>query len=92
MDATDLDFSLSEAFGFDFEGEEPDFSLKDFGVAGKTDGIENERYLQPRIYESIAQKVRYEHACDLIRDLRLEAGMRMFAFLSGIAAGKSCVL
>ena len=57
MNHLDFDFSLSGAFGFDFDGEEPDFSIRDFSVAGETDGIENERYLQPRIYESIAQKV-----------------------------------
>ncbi len=79
----DFDFSLSGAFGFDFDGEEPDFSIRDFSVAGETDGIENERYLQPRIYESIAQKVKFEHACDLIDGLKLEPGFRMFAFVSG---------
>jgi hypothetical protein len=78
-----LDFSLSEAFGFDFEGEDPDFSIRDFTLGGETDGIENERYLQPRIYESIAQKVKFEHACDLIDGLKLEPGFRMFAFVSG---------
>lgn len=79
----DFDFSLSGAFGFDFEGEDPDFSIRDFTLGGETDGIENERYLQPRIYESIAQKVKFEHACDLIDGLKLEPGFRMFAFVSG---------
>ena len=78
-----LDFSLSEAFGFDFEGEEPDFSIKDFGLAGKHDGIENQRYLQPRIYESIGQKLLFEHACDMVSGLRLEPGMRLLALVSG---------
>ena len=79
----DLDLSLSEAFGFDFEGEEADFSIRDFGLAGKHDGIENQRYLQPRIYESIGQKLLFEHACDMVSGLRLEPGMRMFALVSG---------
>lgn len=83
MDGMSLDFSLSEAFGFDFEGEEPDFSIKDFGLAGKHDGIENQRYLQPRIYESIGQKLLFEHACDMVSGLRLEPGTRMFALVSG---------
>ena len=79
----DLDFSLSEAFGFVFEGKEPDFSIKDFGLAGKHDGIESQRYLQPRIYESIGQKLLFEHAYDMVSGLRLEPGMRMFALVSG---------
>lgn len=84
MDAlSSFDFSLSSAFGFDFDGEDPDFSIKDFHVGGETDGIESERYLQPRIYESIAQKIKYEYACNLIDGLRLEPGFRMFAFVSG---------
>lgn len=79
----DFDFSLSSAFGFDFEGEELDFSVRDFDVAGETDGIENERYMQPRIYESVAQKIKYEYAQELVDDLSLAPGFRMFCFVSG---------
>lgn len=69
---------------FDFGGaSDLDFSLSDVTRGGESDGIEDSRYLRPRIYDNVLGTVSYEHACDFVDSLELCPGHREFAFVSG---------
>ena len=58
--------------------------MSQFEVGGKTDGLENETYLRPRVYESIADKVDYNRAVEFVDGLgKLCEGYRSFSFVSG---------
>lgn len=77
------DFSLKAAWG---AGDAPDLDFDprdDFAWGGRSDGIESERYMRPRLYDSIGRKCAYERAEDFVSDIELCDGFRMFAFVSG---------
>lgn len=57
-----LDFSLPADFGG--VAADLDFSLSDVAIQSRNDGIENERYSRPKIYENTLGIVEYEHAAD----------------------------
>jgi hypothetical protein len=57
-----LDFSLPSDFGS--IATDLDFSLSDVAIQSRDDGIENERYSRPKIYENTLGMVEYEHAAD----------------------------
>lgn len=59
--------------GLDFEGIDLD--------AGFSDGIHSERYNRPRLNPYV--RVDYEYAVDFAAALKMEPGMRVFAFVSG---------
>lgn len=83
MSLSSYDFSLDDAWAV--AKDNVDFDLRDVVVAGKSDGIEDSRYVRPRVYESIAGMVAYENARDFvdgwIREIR--PGFRLFAVVSG---------
>ena len=76
-----FDFSLDGAWAT--VEDNVDFSLADVDLCKGGDGIENSRYMRPRVYESIAQKVTLEHADDFVRTWEFRPGSRMFAVVSG---------
>lgn len=81
-----FDFSLSAAWKPGAEGEALDFDPSQFAHAGTTDGIENERYQLPKVYDDTGgATVLYDHAKDFVEGLpqELTEGYRLFAFVSG---------
>lgn len=76
-----LDFSLPTDFGG--VAADLDFSLSDVTIQSRDDGIENERYLRPKIYENTLGMVEYEHAADFAEQFEFAKGARSFAFVSG---------
>ena len=78
-----FDFSLNDSWAV--AQDNLDFDLSEVRLAGESDGIEDSRYIRPRIYESIKGKVCYANARDFvdgwIREIR--PGFRLFAVVSG---------
>lgn len=82
-----LDFALPESA---WSTNGADFSLAslskrdEIALAEDSDGLENGRYMMPRVYKgTVARPVLWQHAVDMVRDLKLEDGGRMFAIVSG---------
>lgn len=76
-----FDFSLNSAWAT--VADNVDFSLSDVIVAGESDGIEDGRYVRPKVYKSMLHEVTAKNAADLVKTLDIKPGYRMFAIVSG---------
>lgn len=78
-----FDFSLDDSWAV-AQGN-LDFDLSEVRLAGESDGIEDSRYMPPRVYESLKGKVAYENAREFVNDWigELRPGFRLFAVVSG---------
>ena len=74
-----LDFSLPTDFGG--VAADLDFFLSDVAIQSRDDGIENERYSRPKMYETTLGMVEYEHATDFAEQFEFTQGARSFVFL-----------
>lgn len=82
-----FDFSMPSAW---LAGGGADFSMEalvasnDVSLTDDVDGLENARYISPRIYKgTLTRPVTWEHAVDMVEGLELKNGLRMFAIVSG---------
>lgn len=72
------DYGIGDIGAFDVP--EIDLSLIDFIAA---DGVEETRFTRPRLIEGGSRQVMYDNAAALAREIDIQSGMRVDAFVSG---------